>query len=106
MKDNKKIIGKIIVSSTLKLLHSVENITVYVEINKFKLSRFNDNDTGQQIRKLVLKVRLKKKLFSYQFKKKFSQKKLFVFLNRLHSVVPYSTEHIWNDQFGSDRNKF
>ena len=61
-------IGKIIVSSTFKLLHSVESINVYVETNKFKVSRFNDNDTGQQIRKLVLKVRLKKKLFSYQFK--------------------------------------
>ena len=62
MEDNKKIIGKIIISSTLKLLHSVENINVYVEKNHFKVSRFNDNDTGQQIRKLVLKVRLKKKI--------------------------------------------
>ena len=69
-------IGKIIVSSTFKILHSVKNINVYVEINHFKLSRFNDNDTGQQIRKLVLKARLKKKhLFSYQFKNFFSPKK-------------------------------
>ena len=51
-------------------------MNVYVEINHFKLSRFNDNDTGQQIRKLVLKARLKKKhLFSYQFKNFFSPKK-------------------------------
>ena len=45
------------------MLHSVENINVYVEINHIKLSRFNDNDTGQQIRKLVLKVRLKKNIY-------------------------------------------
>ena len=49
----RKIMIKIIVSSTLIILHSVEKINVYVEINHFKVSRFHDNDTGQQIRKLV-----------------------------------------------------
>ena len=73
-------IGKIIVSSTFKLLHSVESINVYVETNKFKVSCFNDNDTGQQIRKLVLKVRLKKKIIFLPIQKKILTKKTVRFL--------------------------
>ena len=82
-------IWKIIVSSTFKRLHSVENINVYEEINHFKLSRFNDNETGQQIRKLVLKVRLENKhLFSYQFKKKFYPKQNCSFF-KTNCTMPY-----------------
>ena len=51
------------------LFHCVKNINVYVEINYFKESRFNGNETGQKIQKLVLKARLEKNiLYSYQFK--------------------------------------
>ena len=66
MSENREICsnGKIIVSSTLKILHYVENINVYVEINNFKLSRF-DNDTGQQIRKIGIKGTSEKKAFIF-----------------------------------------
>ena len=47
-----------------------------MKINHFKLSRFNDNETGQQIRKIGIKGTSEKKhLFSYQFKNFFSPKK-------------------------------
>ena len=47
-----------------------------MKINYFKLSRFNDNETGQQIRKIGIKGTSEKKhLFSYQFKNFFSPEK-------------------------------
>ena len=80
MSENREIcsIGKIIISSTLKRLHSIENINVYVEINHFKLSRFNDNETGQQIRRIGIKGTCgKKNIYFLTNSKTFSlQKKL------------------------------
>ena len=86
-----------------QLLHSVEYINVYVEINIFKVSRVNDNDTRQQIRKLVLKVRVKKETFIFlPIQKLFLSKKNFSIKNKLHHTVSYNTVHIWNDRFGSE----
>ena len=74
----------------MKRLHSIENINVYVEINHFKLSRFNDNETGQQIRKLVLKVRVKKNIYFLTNSKKNSLQKNCHFFKQ---IAPCRTLH-------------
>ena len=80
---------------SLKRLHYVENINVYEEINNFKVSRFNDNETGHQIRKLVLKVRyvLKKTFIFLPIQKLFLSKKTVHFLKQIAPcrILQYST---------------
>ena len=51
-------------------------MNVYVEKNHFKLSRFNDNETGQQIRKIGIKgTSEKKNIYFLTISKTFSLQK-------------------------------
>ena len=94
-------IGKIIVSSTYKLLHFVENINLCVVINHFKVSRFNDNDTVQQIWKLVLKVRLKNKIYFLTNSKAISLQKDCSILKTNCSILYLTVMYIFGT-IGSD----
>ena len=62
-----------------------------MKINHFKLSRFNDNETGQQIRKIGIKGT--------------SEKKTFIFLPIQNFFSPKKTETISSNWIGINFKK-